>query len=373
MSFSIYNDDVTLRNRESSLSLTTTTANITDYITTRRIITPNTGQITIGTSLSNTQENSISIGLSNGSGGGGTNSICIGRNANWANAANTISISFGAGQNSNSGDNICIGYQAGGRYAKNNSILIGGASGYSGCGIGTVAIGSNSSYISPSNDGSVSLGFYCGYFNQGSNTVAVGYQAGYNSQGNNAISIGNQAGYNSQHANSIILNASGTSFNSSTINSFFVKPIRTAAGGATNLLAYDTTANVNEIYLSSSKTFVIDHPLDNDKYLVHGCLEGPEAGVYYRGQSEIMNDESVEIKLSGYVKSFSDFTVQITPIYNGNINIYNSSEVIDGKFRVYGNNGKFYWFVHCLREEIDIELLKSETEVKGEGPYRYIK
>ena len=29
-----------------------------------------------------------------------------------------------------------------------------------------------------------------------------------------------------------------------------------------------------------SKSFIIDHPTDPSKYLVHVCLEGPEAGVY---------------------------------------------------------------------------------------------
>ena len=29
---------------------------------------------------------------------------------------------------------------------------------------------------------------------------------------------------------------------------------------------------------------IIDHPDDKEnKYLIHGCLEGPEVGVYYRG------------------------------------------------------------------------------------------
>ena len=37
-----------------------------------------------------------------------------------------------------------------------------------------------------------------------------------------------------------------------------------------------------------TKTFIIDHPIDKNKYLVHGCLEGPEFGVYYRGKSEIL-------------------------------------------------------------------------------------
>ena len=44
--------------------------------------------------------------------------------------------------------------------------------------------------------------------------------------------------------------------------------------------------------LDLKKTFIINHPLDDSKYLVHACLEGPEAGIYYRGDGEITNNES---------------------------------------------------------------------------------
>ena len=45
------------------------------------------------------------------------------------------------------------------------------------------------------------------------------------------------------------------------------------------------------------KSFIIDHPDDSSKYLVHVCLEGPEAAVYYRGKGEITNNNSVVIYL----------------------------------------------------------------------------
>jgi hypothetical protein len=38
------------------------------------------------------------------------------------------------------------------------------------------------------------------------------------------------------------------------------------------------------------KTFIIEHPIDTSKYLIHACLEGPEAGVYYRGKATIDNN-----------------------------------------------------------------------------------
>ena len=121
------------------------------------------------------------------------------------------------------------------------------------------------------------------------------------------------------------------------------------------------------------KTFIIDHPIDNNKYLVHACLEGPEAGVYYRGKGEIVNNESITIDLPHYVNSLaSDFTVSITPIFNGKINVLNSSEVVDNEFTVYGENCLFHWIVYGKRLNLEVEPIKSETNVKGEGPYLYI-
>jgi len=121
------------------------------------------------------------------------------------------------------------------------------------------------------------------------------------------------------------------------------------------------------------KSFIINHPIQEDKYLVHACLEGPEAGVYYRGTGEILDKNSTVIELPHYVGAFAtDFTVQITPIYNGKINTLNVSEITNNKFTVYGENCKFYWQVTGKRLEIITEPLKTDVEVKGQGPYLYI-
>jgi len=124
---------------------------------------------------------------------------------------------------------------------------------------------------------------------------------------------------------------------------------------------------------TGAKSFIIDHPINKDQYLVHACLEGPEAGVYYRGKCEIIDNNSVTIELPYYVESLAtDFTINITPIYNGNINTLNVSEVINNKFTFYGKNSKFYWVVYGKRSDINVEANKLETNVKGEGPYLYI-
>ena len=125
-----------------------------------------------------------------------------------------------------------------------------------------------------------------------------------------------------------------------------------------------------------AKTFVVDHPLDPARYLVHACLEGPEAGVYYRGRGEIRAGEaSTRIELPLYTHALAtDFTVQITPIYSGTgIGTgYAATEVESCSFTVYGSPGRFYWHVYGRREVIDVEPLRAAVTMQGDGPYRWL-
>ena len=72
----------------------------------------------------------------------------------------------------------------------------------------------------------VALGYGAGYNSQRTRAIAIGELAGKCNQGTGAIAIGFQAGILNQHSNTIILNASGSSLDSITINSFYVNPIR---------------------------------------------------------------------------------------------------------------------------------------------------
>jgi hypothetical protein len=61
------------------------------------------------------------------------------------------------------------------------------------------------------------------------------------------------------------------------------------------------------------KAFNIQHPTKKDKRLVHGCLEGPENGVYVRGR---LTDANV-IELPEYWMGLVDpesITVSLTQI-----------------------------------------------------------
>ena len=222
----------------------------------------------------------------------------------------------------------------------------------------------------------IAIGYQAGYNSQQQHGIALGYQAGYTNQGVNAIAIGQNAGITNQAANSIVINATGNAVASVAVSSTVIKPLRVDTDGTNRLMLYNfssgelTHSSANS---SSSKTFVIDHPIDESKYLVHACLEGPEAGVYYRGEGNIPDCENnVEISLPEYIKDFTDFTVNITPKFNGKLRLLNVGDVKNGMFKVYGDSGPFYWVVFGKRNNLDVEPKKDSVVLKGYGPYTYI-
>lgn len=189
-------------------------------------------------------------------------------------------------------------------------------------------------------------------------------------------------GLSSQLPNSIVLNASGSNlqtlatFIGQPVNSLYIKPIVASGGviGDPTCLCYEPVSGI--VYTSnapgSSKKFTIQHPLHENKYLSHACLEGPEDVVYYIGEGKIEN-KSVEISLPDYVDALAhNFTVQLTQKFDDNdTTILRASPVVDGKFMVYGNECTFFWHVHGKRSDIKVEPLKDEVTVRGFGPYTF--
>ena len=139
-------------------------------------------------------------------------------------------------------------------------------------------------------------------------------------------------------------------------------------------MIYNSTSK--EISYNSAKNFIIDHPIHSEKYLIHACLEGPEAGVYYRGEGKILSDQtSTTILLPDYVPALAKaFTVQLTPIFQPGKPVFQfaASKVINGSFQVHGPPGEFYWHVYGSRGSINTEPNKTSVTVKGDGPYKYI-
>ena len=97
---------------------------------------------------------------------------------------------------------------------------------------------------------------------------------------------------------------------------------------------------------------------DKNKVLQNICIEC--SNVCYRGEGEITNDDSIIIELPYCVKKlYTDLTIQLTPIYNGdksNITLY-TSNIEDNKFTVYATkNVKFYWMVYGKYCNINNEI-----------------
>ena len=242
--------------------------------------------------------------------------------------------------------------------------------------VNTIAIGNQAGSI---NQGiySIAVGAYAGSIYQGagyisatfSGAIAIGPNAGQYTQGIGAIAIGVAAGQTSQPSGSFYIPPSSTS-----IRAF-------ATAGGTNYQILQSTAT-GEVYYTTTKTFVIDHPTDPARYLVHACLEGPEAGVYYRSLAGIsartaafdgVSEDIVETRceLPDYVRALAtDFTILVQAI-GGAPRTYSVSPIVDGAFTVYGPPGEFEWRVIGKRADVDVEPLRDEIVVQGDGPYTW--
>lgn len=114
---------------------------------------------------------------------------------------------------------------------------------------------------------------------------------------------------------------------------------------------------------TGTKNFDIPHPSDPNRRLVHAALEGPEAGVYYRGVGELVSGTAT-IELPEYFEALTraeDRTVHLTNI--GHFEVlavkpYNDGSLIkNGRFRVVARDpnaqGRFSWEVRAIRDDVD--------------------
>ena len=133
------------------------------------------------------------------------------------------------------------------------------------------------------------------------------------------------------------------------------------------------------------KTFVIDHPVDDDKFLVHAAHEGDEMRVVYEGVSETVDGRAV-VELPHYFTSLveegSD-VVMVSPMlceFGARCDCsVKHGRVRDGRFVVASatesHEVPFSWRVTGVRRGTGFatEPLKRDTVVRGDGPYTYIE
>ncbi|NES21949.1 MAG: hypothetical protein F6K41_24240 [Symploca sp. SIO3E6] len=149
---------------------------------------------------------------------------------------------------------------------------------------------------------------------------------------------------------------------------------------------FGDTDRAIQIWNSSAnvfKTFIVEHPLDEAKYIVHATLEGPEGAVYYRGTSQLCEGKAT-ISLPPYFEAFTrkeQRTIILTNIDGFDriaIKSIDGEKIKDGKFVVVSDNPQssqqFDWEVKAVRADgpqLQAEPNKQDLQVGGFGPYRF--
>lgn len=151
---------------------------------------------------------------------------------------------------------------------------------------------------------------------------------------------------------------------------------------------YKPSGGINSsfyIHMNSAgaKTFVIDHPDEPNRLLVHSAIETPSNDVFYTG-SAVLSGGEVQINLPDYFESLTREEGRTVRLSNVNgfdrltVKLVDGKPVKNGSFTVISNNTdsvqEFDWEVKAVRKDVDdliIEPDKSSLSVKGLGPYRY--
>ena len=195
--------------------------------------------ITIGneSGLNNQGEYAVAVGFRAGENNQGAHGIAMGEYAGYdAQGAFATALGAYAGHISQGGNATAVGHQAG---AFNQAAL-------------AVAIGHQAGLYTQATGG-IAIGHATAYQNSDGLHTCVGYAAGYNNTGTASVLLGAYAGsFGNPGDNQIIINATGSEVHSATSGSFFLRSMRTIAGGTA--MYY----NGSEIYMISSDDRVKD-------------------------------------------------------------------------------------------------------------------
>ena len=257
--------------------------------------------------------------------------------------------------------------------------------------ISNIVLGTNAGRQVAEIENSVILGTQAGEYASGRQNVNLGNLAGQYSNGINNVYVGTLNGKDLVGSFNVIVgsqSASSLGFSSFSvlIGSFLETPTTDnylAIGNGSNPLI---TGNFNDRNLfingnlfvnGNSKTFVINHPTKNNKYLVHACLEGPENAVFYRGHINIEKQWGLGI-LPEYFRKLvhhNSVTVQLTPVKSlANVCLWDI-DFDKNEFYIKGSEDcKVAYHVFATRKDISDLVFEVDAAIpfKGDGPYTYI-
>jgi hypothetical protein len=187
-------------------------------------------------------------------------------------------------------------------------------------------------------------------------TLLLGNEYGATNSSNMANAYGLAIGVNT-NGRSLL---QSRRFNGSVFFDMALQPYGGNVGIGTDAPGYKL--EVNGSIVGTSKSFIIDHPTQTGKKLMHACIEGPENGVYYRGRSQETGIEAPEY-WSGLV-DINSMTVDVTPI-GPNQSIYVERIDDNGDICVGSNTAEplnYFYVVYGERKDIDkLEIVRDPT------------
>ncbi|MGA2298975.1 MAG: hypothetical protein ABSG15_15630, partial [FCB group bacterium] len=139
--------------------------------------------------------------------------------------------------------------------------------------------------------------------------------------------------------------------------------------GTGNALSVTGNVYINGNYTcTGSKSFVQQHPIDPNKEIVYVCLEGGEAGTYYRGSSNLVNGYKI-IKLPEHfslvTSTYAQITVQVTPRGDCNglfVESANEKEIVVRESKGGNSNVEFDYFINGVRSGFENhEVIRNRT------------
>ena len=364
----------------------------------------------LGGNSNNIQNNNngfISIvgGESNGINGSDHSSILGGRDNNIKNNSNGFSSICGGQNNGITGSNHSFigGGESNGITGSHHSFIGGGQNnGITGSDHSSILCGQNNNIQNNGITGSDHSSILCG---QNNNIIGSPFSAVIGSRASNmqncnttvflsgdGLSCNPAAGAGTSYYNCVLMgkyndfdgteNIFGLTPTTGTPDKISLIIGNGTIGNRVNAFQVDDRGNVylgDKTYIGASiynydgagyvaKNFTIQHPEKEENWLMHGCLEGPEGGVYYRGK----DTAPTEVRLPSYApKIAKDFTVNVTPI--GDPRMMSVSEVSEeGVFKVNGE-GKFFWTAIGERVKMNPEPRKTDVVVKNVGPYTWLE
>jgi hypothetical protein len=135
---------------------------------------------------------------------------------------------------------------------------------------------------------------------------------------------------------------------------------------------------------STVKTFIIDHPTDSNRYLVHAAVEGPENRVYYRGKVTLQHGQAF-VALPDYFEGLTQENARQVFLQNMSgfdkvaVKTQDGKRIKNGVLHIVSQDkyseSVVSWEVSAVRKDIPdlvVAPLVEDVDVMGFGPYRYV-